>query len=251
VSIGGRVEEVTIDGAAPAVVPTIAASEGDTSSRSLELGHSYRNLDSLAEPTSGFAGATRLENAGNGLGGDTDLLRATLTGEWYVPIREDDQGRMSVLHPRIALGRVEPTGDTDVLPFFENFFVGGATGPFALRGFDFQGVGPHEGGDAIGGELAMVVSVEAFVPLMSQYNPFRDEDETLLKAVVFFDAGNLSVDGDFGDLSDDIRYGSGVGMRLRLPALGGITLALDYAMLVEDQPEDETRALSFELSRRF
>ncbi|HZL99698.1 MAG TPA: BamA/TamA family outer membrane protein, partial [Planctomycetota bacterium] len=251
VSIGGRVEEVSIDGADPASVPTIAASEGDTSSNALELGYGYKRFDSHAEPTDGFAAAVRLENAGNGLGGDTDLLRQTVTGEWFVPVHEDDQGRVSALHPRIAVGRVEPTGDTEVLPFFENFFVGGATGPFALRGFDYQGVGPHESGDATGGELALVVSVEALIPLMSEYNPFRDEDETLLKAVLFVDAGNLVVNGDFDELPTDVRMGSGAGLRLRLPALGGVTLALDYAMFVKDFDEDETRALSFELSRRF
>jgi outer membrane protein assembly factor BamA len=156
-----------------------------------------------------------------------------------------------VLHPRVAIGRVEPTGGTDVLPFFENFFVGGATGPFAVRGFDFQGVGPHESNDALGGQLAMVLSVEALIPLVTTYNPFRDEDETLLKGVIFVDAGNLVPDTSFGDLDTDVRLGSGVGIRLRLPALGGITLALDYAAVVRDQPGDETRALSFELSRRF
>jgi outer membrane protein assembly factor BamA len=178
-------------------------------------------------------------------------VRLTATGEWFVPIAEDDEGHMSVLHPRIALGRVEPTGSTDVLPFFENFFVGGATGPFAVRGFDFQGVGPHEGDDALGGQLAMVASVEALVPLVTQYNPFRDEDETLLKGVLFVDAGNLLPDTKFGDLDNDVRLGAGGGMRLRIPALGGITLALDYALVTRDQPGDERRALSFELSRRF
>ena len=251
VSIGARLEDVKISGADPLTEPTIAASEGTTSSHSLELGYAFRDLNSLSEPTKGFSAAVRLEDAGNGLGGETDLLRQTLTGEWYLPLVEDDQGRMSVLHPRLALGRVEPTGNTDTLPFFENFFVGGSTGPFALRGFDYQGVGPHEDSDATGGELAMVASVEALIPLMSQYNPFRDEDETLLKAVLFFDAGNLSVNGDFGDLTKDLRFGSGAGIRLRLPALGGITLALDYAMFVKSFQEDETRALSFELSRRF
>jgi len=250
VSIGGRLENVNISGADPTVSPTIAESEGNTSSRSLELGYAYKKLDSYSAPTKGFSGAVRLESAGNGLGGDTDLLRQTVTGEWYAPLVEDDQGRMSVLHPRIALGRVEPTDSSD-LPFFENFFVGGSTGPFALRGFDYQGVGPHEGSDATGGELAMVMSVEALVPLMSQYNPFRDEDETLLKAVFFVDGGNLVVNGNFSELGSDLRWGSGAGIRLRLPALGGVTLALDYALFVNDQPEDKTRALSFELSRRF
>jgi outer membrane protein insertion porin family len=251
VSVGVRVEDVDISDVVALVTPTIALSEGTTRSQALELGYVYRNLDSLYEPTDGFGGALRLEDAGNGLGGDVDLVRLTATGEWFVPILEDDEGRPTVLHPRVALGRVEPTGDTDTLPFFENFFVGGATGPFALRGFDYQGVGPHEGDDAIGGQLALVLSVEALVPLVTQYNPFRDEDETLLKGVLFLDAGNLVPDTDFGDLGTDVRVGAGGGLRLRIPALGGITLALDYAVLTEDQPGDETRALSFELSRRF
>ncbi|MHC5212891.1 MAG: BamA/OMP85 family outer membrane protein [Planctomycetota bacterium] len=251
ISMGVRVEDVDISDVDAVIVPTIAMSEGTTRSQALELGYSYRNLDSLYEPTTGFGGAVRLENAGNGLGGDTDLVRLTATGEWFVPIAEDDEGRVSVLHPRIAIGRVEPTSGADVLPFFENFFVGGATGPFAVRGFDFQGVGPHEGNDALGGQLAMVLSVEALVPLVTQYNPFRDEDETLLKGVLFVDAGNLVPDTDFGDLGSDVRLGAGGGLRLRIPALGGITLALDYAVITQDEAGDETRALSFELSRRF
>jgi outer membrane protein insertion porin family len=249
--MGVRVENVKIHDVNAVAVPTIALAEGTTRSQALELGYTYRNLDSLYEPTSGFGGAVRLENAGNGLGGDTDLVRLTLTGEWFVPIAEDDDGHKSVLHPRIAIGRVEPTGNTDVLPFFENFFVGGASGPFAVRGFDFQGVGPHEGDDALGGQLAMVISIEALIPLITQYNPFRDVDETLLKGVIFVDAGNLVPDTHFSDLGSDVRLGAGAGLRLRIPALGGITLALDYALVTQDEPGDETRALSFELSRRF
>jgi outer membrane protein insertion porin family len=248
-SFGVRLEDTDISDVEELEVPTIAQDEGTTRSQAIEGGWSFQNLDSLWEPTSGFTTGLRLESAGNGLGGDTDLVRGLYTGELYVPIHEDDEGHKSVLHPRIALGRVEETSGE--LPFFENFFVGGATGPFALRGFDFQGVGPHESGNALGGKLAAVVSLEALFPLISQYNPFRDEDDTILKGVLFLDAGNLVPDGSFGDLTQDIRIGSGAGIRLRLPALGGITLALDYAFATSDQDGDETRALSFELSRRF
>lgn len=251
VSIGLRREDTKISDVDAAVVPTIAMSEGTTSSQALELGLDYRDLDSLYEPTSGFVGGLQVEIAGNGLGGDTDLLRIQATSEWFTPISEDDEGRVSVLHSRVAIGRVEPTGSTKVLPFFENFFVGGTIGPFGMRGFDFQGVGPHEplSQDALGGQSALVFSVEALIPIVSQYNPFRDEDETLLKGVLFVDVGNV-VAGTSGLLSD-LRAAAGAGVRLRLPALGGITLALDVALFTSDQPGDETRAISFELSRRF
>ena len=138
---------------------------------------------------------------------------------------------------------------TDELPFFENYFVGGSSGAFALRGFDFQGVGPHESGNAIGDRCAAVTSLEALYPLLTRYNPFRDEDETLLKAVLFAEAGNLTP--NMSDLTTNWRSSAGLGMRLRIPALGGVTLSLDYAFLIDSQPEDEERALSFELSRRF
>jgi len=235
------------------VVPTIAMFAGTTTSQALEFGYDYENLDSVFEPTDGFVGGLRLETAGNGLGGDTDLVRIQATGEWYFPISEDDEGRVSVLHPRFAIGHVEPTGNTKVLPFFENFFVGGTIGPFGMRGFDFQGVGPHEplSSDALGGQAAMVASVEALFPLVSQYNPFRDEDETLVKGVVFLDVGNVVPSGSLSKLASNLRVAAGAGVRLRLPALGGITLALDVAAFTSDQTGDETRAISFEMSRRF
>jgi outer membrane protein insertion porin family len=253
VSIGLRHQTTDISAVNAVNVPTIATFAGSTSSNTLELGLDYQDLDSAFQPTDGFVGGLRLESAGNGLGGDTDLIRIQATGEWYTPLGEDDEGRVSVLHPRFALGSVDPTGNTKVLPFFENFFVGGTTGPFGMRGFDYQGVGPHEplSSDALGGQLAMVASVEALFPLVSQYNPFRDEDETLVKGVLFLDVGNVVATGGLGDLGSNVRAAAGAGVRLRLPALGGITLALDLAAITSDQPGDETRAISFELSRRF
>ncbi|MGQ0552605.1 MAG: BamA/OMP85 family outer membrane protein [Planctomycetota bacterium] len=251
VSWGLRLEDIDIGSVDAAQVPTIALSTGTTRSQALELGYGYQNLDSNYEPTRGFSGSLRLESAGNGLGGDTDLLRLTAAGEWFVPVAEDDDGRPIVLHPRVAFGRVEPTGGAKTLPFFENFFVGGNSGPFGLRGFDFQGVGPHESGDAIGGLLATVASVEALFPLLTRYNPFRDEEDTLLKGVLFLDIGNLVPNGSLGDVGQDLRYGAGAGLRMRLPALGGITLALDVALVTGDEPGDETRSVSFEFARRF
>jgi outer membrane protein insertion porin family len=249
---GVRRENVDIDDIDNVLeVPTIALFEGSTTTQSVEGGFNYRKLDSITSPTDGFMGSLRLEAAGEPFGGDVDLFRTQVTGEWYEPLGEDSEGRITVLHPRLAIGRVQERGDTEVLPFFENFFVGGSSGPFALRGFDFQGVGPHESGNALGGQLAAVFSLEALYPLLTRYNPFRDEEETLLKGVLFLDAGNVVPDLSLSELGDDIRSSAGAGIRLRIPALGGITLSLDYAFVVKDYDDDETRALSFELSRRF
>jgi outer membrane protein insertion porin family len=237
----------SLDGTGP--ITAIEDAEGKTVTNSASGGFTWRNLDSITEPTAGFTGNFNLESAGSPLGGDVDFLREQATGEWFWKIAEDSDGHPTVLHPRFALGHVAERGGTDELPFFENYFVGGSSGAFALRGFDFQGVGPHESGNAIGDRCAAVTSLEALYPLITRYNPFRDEDETLLKAVVFAEAGNLTP--HMSDLSTLWRSSAGLGMRLRIPALGGVTLSLDYAFLINSQPQDEERALSFELSRRF
>ena len=253
--LGVRREDVIIDDIDdPLQVPNIAKEEGTTTTQSVEGGLNYRKLDSLISPTDGFAGTVRLEWGGSPFGGEVDLLRAQATSEWYMPLVEDDEGHMSVLHPRVAVGHVTERDGTDELPFFEDFFVGGSSGPFALRGFDFQGVGPHESNNALGGQTAAVFSLEALYPLLSRYNPFRDEDETLLKGVLFIDGGTVVNDNELGnDVPNErgLRTSAGAGIRVRIPALGGIALSLDYALLINDKEGDETRALSFELSRRF
>lgn len=234
----------------------------------IEGGWRYQDLDSLYEPTEGFITRIRLENVGGPLGGDVDVVRLEYGNEWYVPMGEDEDGHMRVFHPRFTVGVLgETSGDEQ--PFFENFFVGGASGPFAVRGFDFQGIGPHQGvvntnkipgggvvlidtdGEPIGGEMALAGSLEAVFPLVAEYNPFRDRDEILVKGVLFIDYGNLREDVDLGKLFEDLRVSAGTGVRLRLPALGGVTLLLDWATPLRKEDVDDTRPLSFELSRRF
>jgi outer membrane protein insertion porin family len=242
-----------------------AKAEGRHLRHVVEAVLSYNAVDSLFDPTEGVTSRLRVENVGGPLGGDIDAFRAQLSAESFTPIGEDDEGNVRVLHPRISLGVVGSTGSDDDLPFFENFFVGGGSGPFAVRGFAFQGIGPHQqvkssqlgpvfddtDGDAVGGRLAAVASVEALFPLVTDYNTFRDRDETIVKGVLFVDAGNLLEDTSWSDLTQDIRLSTGAGIRLRLPALGGITIRVDYAFVLSEQDEDETRPFSFELSRRF
>lgn len=266
VSVGLRGESVDVSDVNTTpmtTVPAIAAAEGDRSKVGLEARWNYQELDSLSEPTDGKAGSLFLELST----GDTDVRRLVATGEDYTPIGETDEGLASVLHSRLALGVVGGSGDLDPitsggvpipgspddddLPFYEKLFVGGASGPFAMRGFDYRGLGPHQDEEAIGGELAMVASLEAIYPLITRYNPFRDREEATVKGVFFLEAGNLVPDTEFGDLFSDIRLAAGAGLRVRMPALGGVTFSVDVTPFVSDQSEDETRLINFDVSRRF
>lgn len=248
VSLGLRLESTDVDDVDEDAGPTIVDDEGRRSSHAVEASWNHTALDSRLEPTEGSVRGLSAEVAGTLLGGDTDLFRFRFEEERYMQLGEDEDGQMRVLHPRLALGWVHELEDDD-LPFYENFFVGGNSGPFAMRGFDFQGVGPHESDNAIGGVLAAVLSVEAIVPMHSEYNPWRDERETTVKGVFFVEIGNLAEDES--DIFSDLRASVGAGVRMRLPALGGAAVAVDLAVPVAKQSDDETRVLSFELSRRF
>ena len=272
ISIGPRYELINISdvdqSGADVVtgqVTDFAKAAGTATRQVIEGTYRYTKVDSLSEPTDGFMTRLSLESVGGPLGGDVDALRGTWSNEWFFQMTEDEDGNWVVFHPRFALAAVRPLGSSDELPFYERVFVGGASGPLAVRGFDYRGIGPHQGisntslgpvlltdtGDAIGGRMAGVLSLETLHPLVTQYNPYRDQEEILMKGVLFVDAGNLLEGARLADLDQDVRVSTGAGLRLRLPALGGLTMQLDYAFVLRDQPSDETRRFSFELSRRF
>lgn len=242
-----------------------AQAEGKTQRHVLEGRISYNSVDSLFEPTDGFSTSLSLEHLGGPLGGEVDALRGLWRGEWFLAMGEDDEGHTRVFHPRFSLAATEPYDSDEELPFFERWFSGGGSGPLPLRGFDFQGIGPRQEirntllgpklvkgrGEAVGGQLGASISLEAIYPLVTEYNPFRDQDEILIKGVVFVDGGNLVADTHLNDLLRNTRWSAGAGVRMRIPALGGVTLVVDYAVPFVEQDGDETRNLNFELSRRF
>ncbi|MCB9899610.1 MAG: BamA/TamA family outer membrane protein [Planctomycetes bacterium] len=272
ISIGPRYELLDISNVDQAgadvvtgQVTDFAKAEGTAERRVLEGNLRYTKVDSLSEPTDGFMTRLSIESVGGPLGGDVDALRSTWSNEWFFPVTQDDDGNWVVFHPRFALAAVRPVGAEEDLPFYERVFAGGASGPLAVRGFDYRGIGPHQqiqntplgpvlltdGGDSVGGRMAAVASLETLHPLVTQYNPYRDQEEILMKGVLFVDAGNLLEGAQLSDLGTDVRLSTGAGLRLRLPALGGLTMQLDYAFVLRDQPSDEQRRFSFELSRRF
>jgi len=75
-------------------------------------------------------------------------------------------------------------GDTNRLPFFENYYLGGY---HSLRGFRGNTVGPHdEKGDAVGGFRRVTAKAELFFP-----SPFTEEPSRTFKFGLFTDAGRL------------------------------------------------------------
>ena len=72
-------------------------------------------------------------------GSDLEYYRASYNTQYFKPIYGDDW----VFHVRANLGYGDGYGDTDALPFFQNYFAGGLAYNGVVRGFDENSLGPR------------------------------------------------------------------------------------------------------------
>src|SRR5207253_679771 len=114
-------------------------------------------------------------------------------------------------------------------PVYERFFGGGYR---SLRGFAFRGVGPRDLGYATGGDLMFVNTVEYQLPLKANDN---------LYAVAFVDHG--TVERNFG--IHDYRVSAGFGLRITVPQLGPVPIALDFGFPIVHSSQDREQIFSF------
>ncbi|MGH8530586.1 MAG: outer membrane protein assembly factor BamA [Nevskiales bacterium] len=128
------------------------------------------------------------------------------------------------------LGYADGYGDTDDIPPFENFFVGGAD---SVRGFREGTVGPRDTpfGNAFGGKLRVSLQNELIVPM-----PFLETDGKSTRLALFYDIGSAFRDTDEFE-TDLLRSSAGVAFQWFTPFFG--LLRLSYAVPIDTQPEDE------------
>jgi outer membrane protein insertion porin family len=159
------------------------------------------------------------------LGGDYHFQRFSLGYDQYFTLSEDLTERRTVLALHGNLGYI--TGDS---VFFERFYGGGLG---SVRGFQFRGISPRSGieDDPVGGDFLATGSVELGFPVVGE----------TLRGVVFTDFGTVEEDFELGT----IRSSVGAGVRLVLPFLGQAPLAVDFAVPLTKDDEDETQLISF------
>ena len=195
-------------------------------------------------------------------GSDLKFYKTTLNVEKYVPLIGDSW----VLRARSEIGYGDAYGSNDVLPFYEHFFAGGFG---SIRGYERNTLGPEStptlvddgngnltdpfptrrNQNSFGGNLLLEASLELIFPL-----PII-EDQRQMRAVVFFDGGNVfntncaDISINCSDLdTDEIRYAGGIGVTW-LTGLGPMTFA--YSKTFNDQPDDQTEGFQFELGASF
>lgn len=116
-------------------------------------------------------------------GSDISYYKFTLDTEAFFPIYGDFKLKLSS-----ELGYGEAYGDTERMPFFENYYAGGIG---SVRGFETNRLGPREsGGDRfepnpIGGNVLALFSAAVLLP-----TPFLPDPRSV-QASLYFDAGNV------------------------------------------------------------
>ena len=115
---------------------------------------------------------------------------------------------------------------------FENFFAGGAT---SLRGFEFRGVSPIDGGVRVGGEFQWLNSLEYQFPITN---------DDMIMGVAFIDFGTVEESIEIN--SDNFRVAPGVGLRANVPFLGlSAPISLDFAFVTDEAAGDDKTTFSF------
>jgi outer membrane protein insertion porin family len=218
-----KAEEVTITEPRILGVPELDAALGQHELYSTRFSLTQDTRDIPFAPTQGYY----LELAYEQTFGSFDYPRGSLDFRRYflVAERPDGSGR----HVLSFSNRLMVSGSET--PVFENFFAGGYS---TLRGFDFRGASPQSGGVVVGGEFAMLGSVEYLFPVTA---------DDMLKGVVFCDYG--TVEEEVQIESDDYRVALGAGLRISIPAMGPAPIALDFAVPVARENTDDIRAFSF------
>lgn len=223
-SVGIRGENVDIHNPRVNTSPQLNANLGDTD---LFIGHVSLVSDTRDHPFLATEGSYLSMTYSQGFG-EVDFPRLDIDYRRYRLLyqRPDMSGRHT-LSFGTKLGF--SGGQT---PIFENYYAGGFS---TLRGFDFRGASPVEGGVIVGGEFQWLNTLEYMFPLTP---------DDMIKGVLFCDFGTVeeSVKLD----ADNFRVAPGFGFRVHMPAAGlGAPLAFDFAFPVSRADSDNIETFSF------
>ena len=186
----------------------------------------YDTRNSALLPNKGQRTELSTELVGGPLGGERDFYKAELRTAWY--FKGFATGHVLELVGRA--GVAEAFDDTEDVPFYERYYLGGL---YSLRGFKYRSISPREPGleEPIGGDTYWYGSAEYSIPIIER-----------LRFAVFYDVGSVELKPyhfTFKNFSDNW----GVGLRLNLP-VG--PLRLDYGIPIHhDEFNDDSGRFQF------
>lgn len=216
-----RLEGVNVKDVPYWATPAITDDAGQSTVLGLRVGLNRDTRDSYLLPTSGSVIDLGVEQV---LGDyQFPIGTAEYNGFFTLYQRKDGSGK----HVLAARSQVAVAGGN--APVFERFYAGGFR---SLRGFTFRGVGPYENNLNVGGTFAFLNTLEYQLPLLASDK---------LWFVTFVDHGTVESDVAIRDY----RVSVGAGLRVVVPALGPLPIALDFAYPLTKSPWDQKQVFSF------
>jgi outer membrane protein insertion porin family len=218
-----KAENVNIRNPSVPTPPEVVSVLGDNLLSTVRLGLIHDTRDSSFLPGRGHYFDFSYEQGF----GEFVFPKVDLQAKQYFLVRErPDGGSRQVIS---VSGNVGWTGNQT--PFFEKFFAGGFN---TFRGFYFYGVTPRVEGFRVGGFFQALGSLEYLHPITA---------DNMVQVVTFTDFGTV----DQTVTLDAFRLSVGAGVRLTVPMMGPVPIAVDFAVPILKQPFDTTQVVSFSL----
>lgn len=220
-NVGMRLENVHVGRVSFGAPDDFTSVRGDNFVFAPRVGVTYDTRDSYLRPTEGGIFEASYEQ----VLGDFTFPIFNVEGSRYFTTyqRNDGSGK------HVLAARAQASWAGDDAPVFERFFAGGYR---SLRGFEYRGVGPNEKGFMLGGDFMLLGSLEYQVPI-------RANDQLYL--VGFIDTGTVEKDFEI----NNYRVTAGVGLRIIVPMMGPVPIALDFGFPIVRGPGDREQIFSF------
>lgn len=229
VRVGAGIEQLkvkTTDNTPQEIIDEIAENGDEYLNFKLESSWASDSRNRLIFPDRGSLNRIGLEITLPG--SDAEYYKIDYRHRSYFPLT-----KAFTLTAQANIGYGDGYGNSDDLPFFENYYAGGLS---TVRGFKANTLGPkYSDGEASGGALRVVGGGEIIMPM-----PFL-KDSKNLRLSGFVDAGNVfETPNDFD--TGELRYSAGLMIRWLSP-LG--PLGLSFAQPINDKSEDDLEQLQF------
>tara|TARA_R110002049_G_scaffold43198_6_gene127780 strand:- start:524 stop:2800 length:2277 start_codon:yes stop_codon:yes gene_type:complete len=199
---------------------------------SMTLGWSNDTRDNATLPTTGMNQSLSAEVSVPI--GSLQYYKLRYKNDWYHPISDS-----LTLALGGNLGYADGYGDTEELPFFQNFYAGGMR---SVRGFQSNTLGVKEDGQALGGNFLVTGGAEIIFPV-----PFMKTKLKSFRLSAFTDFGNVyDVNEDFD--ANLLRYSAGLSA-IWISPFGAMSFSV--AAPFNEQEGDTTEAFQFSLGSTF
>ncbi len=221
INAGVRMEDVRVRDVSIFAPVDYTSVQGSNFLFGASVGVSWDTRDSFLRPTEGGLVSASFEQ----VFGDFTFPIFNVEGSRYFTVwqRPDGSGK----HVVSARSQLSWAGNDT--PVFERFFAGGFR---TIRGFEFRGVGNFVNGFNTGGDFMFLNSLEYQIPVLAN-------DQVHL--VAFLDSGTVERRMEI----NDYRVSAGLGLRLTVPMLGPVPIALDFGFPIVRGVNDREQVFSF------